>query len=367
MPPGKPSAVPASSKPSTPPAAPKVASASAAPKALSPRASVPPPPLPSAPLLTAPPEEMTYATAPPNFSDELDAAREALRNVDGNLPSQPPPQLPAQVPTAIGFGAMPMDDDEPLPPPGPLLAKSAAPAPKGSNAPPPVPGLFASHEDTGATAIYRGDLSHTLAIPVQPNVPPAPTSSVPAWEQRRDPMESTAPIPSMASAPPPPLRAAAPTDAMFAPAASPPRHRSQPAPSELNATQQGRAIRVETADSFEPQARPFVADQELVWRPGMSGMSGMSHPAMPPSPSEAPRGSQHPRSSRPDGGRQRSLAFSDNEFWDPQRPATQTMADTDALEAHLQRPKSRISLPLVIGGVLLVAAIAIVILAVVMS
>ena len=54
----------------------RVAATSASPKPLSPNASVPPPPVSSVPLV---PEEATYATAPPNFSDELEAARKAMQ------------------------------------------------------------------------------------------------------------------------------------------------------------------------------------------------------------------------------------------------------------------------------------------------
>lgn len=327
-------------------------------------------------MLGAPPEEMTYASAPPNFSDELDAARDALTKHETPTNAPPPAQyFPPNVATSLGFVAMPPAEE--------FLATEAVPAPTdvaslptslGFGAMPPAadegdrrasaspPALFSAQEDTGATAIFR-DPSRPDSFPSQAQgyVPPPPPSSEPVWEQRKDPLTSTAPIPSLASRPPM-QRPATPMDAMFAPAASPPRNRSQPAPSELGATEQARAIRVETAASFEPQNRAFVADQELVWRPGMTGMN---HVAMPQAPSHPPQGAQ--RSSRPDAGRQRSLAFTDNEFWDPQRPASQTLADTDALEAHLQKPKSRLPLPFIIGGVLVVVALGIVIVAVAMN
>lgn len=261
---------------------------------------------------------MTYASAPPNFSEEVAAARAAL----SQMVERPPPSAPA----APGFKVVPADDSD--------LGKPG--------------GLFSGHDDTGQTEIFR-----EVSKPEPQEVEPA-TRVI-------NPLTSTAPIPSLlaaASAAPPPVRPAAPTDAMFAPAASPPRHRSAPSASELPS--KAGDIRVETAASFEPVAREFVADQELVWRPGMTS----AHPSMPPG--AAPTGPS--RSVRPDAPpRQRSLAFTDNEFWDPQRPPTQTMVDTDALEAHLQKPKTRISLPVAIGGALLIALIAIVLLAVFLS
>lgn len=271
---------------------------------------------------------MTYASAPPNFSDELEAARAEIqqRSVPPIAPAMPTavgfPAMPGggALPTAVGFGAMPP-------------AEESVPVPERSR---PQGGFF-GEDDSGATEIYR--------------------------ESKVDPMETTAPLPALASAPPP--RAHAPTDAMFAPAASPPRNRSQPAQSEL--APDARAIRVETAEAFEPHAKAFVADQELVWRPGMTGMNHSVAPALSGIAEDgAASAATAKRASRPDAPRQRSMAFTDNEFWDPQRPVSQTLADTDALIAHLQKPKARISLPLAIGGALLFALLAIVILAVVL-